>query len=89
MKRVQPSRIRSPKSLRAVIQGYPFSIEVHRLETDTLWTLEVIDHTGTSHVWREGFASDKEARDTAINALEAEGPAAFVSPSNVTPLRQG
>ena len=83
----EPNLIRSSKSLRASIQGYPFSIKIYRLETEAIWTLEVIDHNGASHVWEEPFASDREARDTAIHILETEGAAAFMSGGNVIPFR--
>tara|TARA_R110000737_G_scaffold26627_4_gene45411 strand:- start:19314 stop:19583 length:270 start_codon:yes stop_codon:yes gene_type:complete len=84
----EPNPIRSSKSLRAVIQGHPFSIEIYRLETEATWTLEVIDHTGASHVWNEQFSSDREARDSAIYTLETEGPAAFIVGDNVVLFRR-
>ncbi|WP_299794538.1 hypothetical protein [uncultured Marivita sp.] len=84
----EPNLVTSGKSLRVVLEGYPFSIEIFRLEHEAQWTLEVVDAEGTSHVWDELFDSDREARDTAIRALEQEGPQAFVrGGSNVVPFR--
>ena len=31
-----------------VVDGYRFSIQFYRLETDKTWTLEVVDQDGTS-----------------------------------------
>jgi long-subunit fatty acid transport protein len=52
------------------------------------WTLEVVDHQGTSHCWDDQFTSDKEARNTAIQAIEAEGAIAFMRGDNVIPFRK-
>lgn len=82
-----PNIVTSGKSMRVVIEGMHFSIEIYRLETDTAWTLEVVDPENTSHVWDDQFASDKDARDAAIEAIEREGPAAFMRGNNVIPFR--
>jgi hypothetical protein len=84
----EPNLITSGKSQHVVVDGYPFSIEIYRLETDKTWTLEVVDHQGTSHVWDEQFRSDKDARNVAIQAIEAEGAIAFMRGENVIPFRK-
>ena len=84
----EPNLVQSSKSQRVVIDGYPFSIEIYRLETDKTWTLEVVDHEGSSHVWDDQFRSDKDARDAAVQALESEGAIAFMRGDNVIPFRQ-
>jgi hypothetical protein len=84
----EPNLVRSEKSKRIVVDDYPFSIDIFRLETDKTWTLEVVDHKGTSHVWEEQFNSDTEARDAAIQALQTEGALAFMRGNNVIPFRQ-
>ena len=73
---------------KIVVDGYPFSIDIFRLETDTTWTLEVVDHNNTSHVWDEQFRFDVEARDVALKAIEAEGALVFMRGNNVIPFRQ-
>ena len=83
-----PKLVTSDKSQRVLVDGYPFSIQIYRLETDKTWTLEVVDHEGTSHVWDEQFRSDKDARNAAIEALESEGAAAFMRGDNVIPFRK-
>ena len=84
----EPNLITSGKSQHVVVGGYPFSIEIYRLETDKAWALEVVDRDGTSHVWDEQFKSDKDARNAAIQAIEAEGPIAFMRGDNVIPFRK-
>ena len=83
----EPNLVTSSKSLRVVLKGHPFSIEIYRLENEVQWTLEVVDAEGTSHVWNELFDDDRDARDAAIQALEQEGPHAFTRGNNVVPFR--
>lgn len=84
----EPNLVTSSKSLRVIIDGLPFSIEIYRLETDKTWTLEVVDHEGTSHAWDQQFGSDAEARRVAIEAIETEGAVAFMRGDNVVPFRR-
>ena len=84
----EPNLVTSGKSQHVIIDGFPFSIEIYRLEQDKTWTLEVVDHEGTSHVWDDQFASDKDARNTAIQTIEAEGAIAFMRGDNVIPFRK-
>ena len=82
-----PSLEASSKSQRMVVDGYPFSIEICRIEGDENWSLEVVDHEGTSHVWNELFKSDDDARNAAVEAFEKEGAMGFMKGDNVVPLR--
>lgn len=84
----EPNLVTSGKSQHVIIDGFPFSIEIYRLEHDKSWTLEVVDHEGTSHVWDDQFSSDKDARNTALQAIESEGAIAFMRGDNVIPLRK-
>lgn len=83
-----PNIITSGRSTRVVVDGYGFSVDIYRLETDQAWTLEIVDHQGTSHVWDEPFPSDRDAHETAIQVLESEGAAAFMRGDNIIPFRQ-
>ena len=85
----EPNLVSSRKSLRVIIDGYPFSIEIYRLEIEQEWTLDIVDHVGTSHVWDRRFASDRDARKVAIDALETVGALVFMQGSNVVPFRKG
>jgi hypothetical protein len=82
-----PNLVISSASQKVLVDGQPSSIEIFRLEHEELWTLEVIDRDGTSHVWDDRFASDMDARDRAIADLEAEGAAGFMRGDNVVPFR--
>lgn len=68
----EPNQVTSERSQRVVVDGYLFSIEIYRLETDKTCTLEVVDHEGSSHVRDGQFRSGKDARNSALKALEAE-----------------
>ena len=85
----EPNMITSSKSQRVAVDGYVFSIEIYRLETDSTWILEVVDPDGTSHVWEDQFSSDKDARTAAVEALESEGALAFMRGDNIVPFRKG
>ena len=85
----EPNMITSSKSQRVAVDGYVFSIEIYRLETDSTWILEVVDHEGTSHVWEDQFSSDKDAQTAAVEALESEGALAFMRGDNIVPFRKG
>ncbi len=82
-KEEEPNLVISGKSQDVLVDGMRFSIEIYRLETQTDWTLEVVDPEGTSHVWDDPFASDKDARTAALSAIEEEGPLAFMRGDNV------
>ena len=84
----EPNVVTSGKSHRVVVDGYVFAIEIYRLEIDKTWTLEVVDHEGTSHVWEEQFATDRDAHNAALEALEREGATAFMHGNKVIPLRR-
>jgi len=85
----EPNIVTSGKSQHVTIDGLRFSIKIYHLEGDKTWTLEVIDCEGSSHVWDEAFTSDKDARNTALAAIEAEGAIAFMRGDNVIPFRKG
>lgn len=83
----EPNLVRSGKSTSISVDGYHFTIEIFRLETDKTWTLEVVDYDNTSHVWDEQFDSDAEALGVAVKAIETEGALAFIRGNNVVPFR--
>ncbi|NYS26398.1 hypothetical protein HUK65_15535 [Rhodobacteraceae bacterium 2376] len=83
----EPNIVTSGKSMTVLNDGVRFRIEIYRLETDSAWTLEVVDPENTSHVWDEQFASDSDACDAAIKAIESEGAKAFMRGDNVIPFR--
>jgi uncharacterized protein len=44
------------------------------------WILEVVDAAGNSHVWDDPFATDQQAFDEAMRALDEE-PLEFMEPT--------
>ena len=84
----EPNIVNSGQSKRITIDNSTFLIEIYRLEADDLWTLEVVDHDGTSHVWAEQFMSDKEAYSIAVQTIETEGAKTFMMGNNVIPFRK-
>ena len=84
----KPNIILSGLSRKFVIEGQPFGFEIYRLETEPGWSLEVMDAEGTSTVWDEVFASDKEAYDHLMETIEKEGVSAFLE-TNVVPFPAG
>ena len=83
----EPNLITSSKSQQVVVDGYPFTIEIYRLEDQSEWTLEVVDCDNTSHVWDDLFKSDNDARNAAIMKLEGEGAVSFMRGDNVMSFR--
>jgi len=83
----EPNLITSSKSQQVRVDGYPFSIEIYRLEDQSEWSLEVVDFENTSHVWDDLFQSDKDARNAAVAELESEGALSFMRGNNVIPFK--
>ena len=72
-----PNIVRSGLSGRVSKDGLVVDVEIYRLETESEWVLEVIDHTGASTVWDDRFASDDDALAAFRAALAEEGIGAF------------
>ncbi|MDH2327824.1 hypothetical protein QCN27_13215 [Cereibacter sp. SYSU M97828] len=86
-----PNIVHSGKSQSVVVDGLRFDIQIYRGEDEKDWILEVVDAEGTSHVWEDRFASDRDARNEAIQDLETHGARAFMrgdEAGNVVPFRQ-
>ena len=86
MEEDEPNVVMSGRCQTVMVNSYPFSLQIYRLETESLWTLEVVDCDGTSHVWDDQFRSDKDARTAALEAIRSEGAIALMRGSNVIPL---
>ena len=69
----EPNLVTSGKSRHVIIDGFPFSIEIYRLEHDKTRTLEVVDHEGTSHVW-DGFDDVTAPDGTSVPRWVCEDP---------------
>jgi hypothetical protein len=69
--------INSP--LEQAITRDDVSVEIHiyRGPDEDKWILEVVSPAGGSTVWEDRFATDQEALDEAMSAIETEGIEVF------------
>ena len=63
-------------------------IEIYRLDHEEGWALEIVAKDGTSTVWDDTFATDREAFDEAIRAVAEEGVRPFLEGGNVIPFHR-
>lgn len=82
----EPNLVTSSKSRRVMIDSHAFSVEIYKSEGDLEWILEVVDETGTSHIWDDKFSSDKEAFAVAVADIEEHGALEFMRGGNVIPF---
>ena len=82
----EPNLIASDLSRFVLLDGSSVRIEILRLEGNPDWSLEIVDHEGTSLVWQEPFDTDDAALSEALRAIEEEGVGLFRSESNVIPF---
>jgi hypothetical protein len=68
--------------------GVQVQVNIVRLETDTLWSLEVVNAEGTSTVWDERFLTDEAAYAEFEKTVAEEGMKAFLDQGNVIPFRR-
>ena len=68
--------IDSPLSCRVEQDGISVQVRIYRLK-HTEWALEIVAEDGTSTVWDDLFASDEDARDEAMSAIETDGILSF------------
>lgn len=84
----EPEVINSRLSRDFTWEGYRLRVEIYRLDDRPGWTLEVINEAGTSIVWDNQFATDRDADNAFRETLATEGLAAFLDDDegNVTPF---
>ncbi|EHK56783.1 hypothetical protein [Allomesorhizobium alhagi] len=73
-----PAVIVSDLCSRVTGGGVSVYIQIYRLEHETAWTLEVVDHEGASTVFDDKFETDQAALDAAMRVIEDEGIRTFV-----------
>ena len=59
-----------------------------RLESESNWSLEVLNNAGTSIVWDDLFDSDDDAYAEFQQTVEEEGMRAFLDNQNVIPFKR-
>lgn len=69
-------------------QGITVDVHIIRLEDEPRWTLEVVNHSGTSTVWDDSFVTDDAAWAAFRRTVEAEGMHAFIDQTVVVPFRR-
>ncbi len=70
--------VESDLSQTVARDGTSVKIEIHRLEHEDSWVLEVVDETGASTVWDDRFATDQAALDEAMETINKEGIWTFI-----------
>lgn len=72
-----PELIDSPLSRHITQDGVPLAINIVRITTEPGWSLEVVNANGTSIVWNNSFATDRDADAAFRKTLAEEGVQAF------------
>ena len=88
MKERIPNLVRS--GLSGIVSKDNVTVEVIivRLESESNWSLEVLNNAGTSIVWDDLFDSDEDAYAEFQRTGEEEGMRAFLDNQNVIPFRR-
>ena len=88
MKEREPNLVTSSLSRRVTRDGITVDVSIYRLETQSEWTLEVVNSKGTWTVWDDLFPSDEAANQEFLRTLDEEGMAAFLDSAKVVPFRR-
>jgi hypothetical protein len=83
-----PKIITSRLSRTVTKDGVTVEVSIIRLESETEWSLEVVNDKNTSIVWDDLFASDDEAYAEFERTVAEEGMRTFVDKGNVIPFRR-
>ncbi len=83
-----PNIVTSGLSGTVTDQGITVDVHIIRLEDEPRWTLEVVNHSGTSTVWDDSFVTDDAAWAAFRRTVEAEGMHAFLDQAVVVPFRR-
>jgi len=84
----EPNIVTSGLSRRFTQDAVTVEVHICRLETDAVWTLEVVNPKGTSIVWDDLFPSDDAANEEFLRTVADEGMAAFLDSAKVVPFRR-
>ena len=88
MKERIPNLVRS--GLSGIVSKDDITVEVfiYRLESESKWSLEVVNDAGTSIVWDDLFDRDEDAYAEFQRTVEEEGMRAFLDNQNVIPFKR-
>ena len=88
MKERIPNLVRSGLSSIVSKDNVTVEVIIVRLESESKWSLEVLNNAGTSIVWDDLFDSDEDAYAEFQRTVEEEGMRAFLDNQNVIPFRR-
>ena len=88
MEEREPNLVTSSLSRRVTRDGITVEVCIYRLESETDWSLEVVNSAGTSIVWDDLFASDDAANEEFLRTVAEEGMSAFLDSAKVVPFRR-
>lgn len=71
--------INSPLEQTVTRDDVSVRIHIYRGRDEDGWILDVVSPAGGSTVWDDRFATDQEALDEAVNAIDVEGIAVFAA----------
>ena len=88
MKERIPNLVRS--GLSGIVSKDHVTVEVIivRLESESKWSLEVVNDACTSIVWDDLFDSDEDAYAEFQQTVKEEGMCAFLDNQNVIPFKR-
>jgi hypothetical protein len=84
----EPNIVTSSLSRQVSRDGVAVIVQICRLESESKWTLEVVNAAGTSTVWDDLFPSDDAANEEFLRTVADEGMAAFLDSAKVVPFRR-
>ena len=88
MKERIPNLVRSGLSSIVSKDNVTVEVIIVRLESESNWSLEVVNDAGTSIVWDDLFDSDEDAYAEFQQTVEEEGMCAFLDNQNVIPFKR-
>jgi hypothetical protein len=88
MEEREPNLVTSGLSRHVTLGGITVQLCIYRLETETGWSLEVVNSAGTSIVWESLFPSDDAANEEFLRTVGEEGMTAFLDGAKVIPFRR-
>ena len=69
----EPNIIRSPLTQEIVSGDKSIQVEIFRLDSESSWTLEVVDEYNNSTVWDDPFETDQAALIAVKETIKADG----------------
>ncbi len=78
----EPKLETSPLTQKLSNGGRTISVEIYRLEGETLWTLELVDEFNNSSVWDDTFETDSAALTEAKKTVLSEGIRSLIGPGD-------